>query len=156
MSPSRSPSERKQEVASVVATITRQNLDFQAARKLGSPFLQGHQFLRQTPGQLARNFGKNFVIDLQEALKKSEIATESDDGGWLGPIGSAYGLHYVWLSQFEPARDAELQEVERQLLVDLDYAANKQALQCAIAALRVNFDVRGREQKAPDDEAGCE
>lgn len=149
-------SERKQEVAAVVDAITRQELGLQAARKLGSPFLQGHRFLRQTPDQLARNFGKNFVIGLQETLKKSEITANSGDGGWLGPIRSAYGLHYVWLSQFEPARDAELHEVERQLLVDLDYAANKQALRCAIAALRVDFDVRGREQKAPDDEAGCE
>jgi hypothetical protein len=147
--------ERQQEVASVIATITSQDLDVQAARKLSSPFLQGHRFLRQTPGQLARNFGKTFVIGLQEALKKSEIA-ESGGGEWLGLIRSAYGVHYVWLSQFEPARDAELQEVEQQLRVDLEYAANKQALQCAIAALRLEFDVRGREQKEPGNGVDCE
>ncbi|HIL99133.1 MAG TPA: peptidyl-prolyl cis-trans isomerase [Pseudomonadales bacterium] len=146
---------REQDTASVIATITRQDLDIQAARKLGAPFLQGHQFLRQTPGQLARNFGKNFVIGLEQALKKSEIAA-SGDSGWLGPIRSAYGLHYVWLSQYEPARDAELQEVEQQLLVDLAYTANKQALQCAIAALRVEFDVRGKALKEPDEGVSCE
>jgi len=148
--------ERQQEVASVISTITRQDLDVQTARKLGSPFLQGYQFLRQTPGQLARNFGKNFVIGLQEALQKSETAAESGGGEWLGPIRSAYGLHYVWLSQFEPARNVELQEVEQQLRVDLEYAANKQALQCAIAAQRLEFDVRGREQKEPDNGVDCE
>jgi hypothetical protein len=147
--------EREQGMASVIATITSKDLDIQAARKLGAPFLQGHQFLRQTPGQLARNFGKNFVIGLEEALQKSELAA-SGDSGWLGPIRSAYGLHYVWLSQYEPARDAELQEVEQQLLMDLAYTANQQALQCAIAALRVEFDVRGRALKEPDEWISCE
>lgn len=146
--------EREQGMASVIATINSQNLDIQAARKLGAPFLQGHQFLRQTPAQLARNFGKNFVTGLEETLKESEIAASSDSG-WLGPIRSAYGLHYVWLSQYEPARDAELQEVEQQLLVDLAYTANKQALQCAVAALRVEFDVRGKALKEPDEGVSC-
>ena len=147
-------SEGQHDAASVIATITKQNLGIQEARKLGSPFLQGHQFVRQTPGQLSRNFGKNFVVGLAEALQKSELA-KSGDSGWLGPIGSAYGLHYVWIFEFKPARDAELEEVKQQLLTDLEYAANKQTLQCAIAVLRVEFDVRGRALKEPGEEGIC-
>ena len=145
--------EREQEVASVIAAISRQNLDVQAARKQGSPFLQGHQFLRQTPDQLTRYFGKQFVIALEEALKHSAIV-ESGGAGWLGPIRSVYGLHYIWLSEFEPAGDASLQDVKQRLLLDLQYAADKQALRCAVAALRVEFDVRGRDLQA-DDGKGC-
>jgi hypothetical protein len=60
------------------------------------------------------------------------------------------------LSRFEPARDAELKEVEQQLRVDLEYAAGKQALQCAIAALRLEFEVRGRTLQDADEAGGCE
>nr|MCS5559286.1 peptidylprolyl isomerase [Oceanospirillaceae bacterium] len=93
-------------------------------------------------------------VGLAEALQKSELV-ESGDSGWLGPIGSAYGLHYVWLSEFKPARDAELEEVKQQLLTDLEYTANKQTLQCAIAVLRVEFDVQGRALKEPGEEGIC-
>ena len=93
---------------------------------------------------------------LQKALQASQSAAVSGDGRWLGPVRSVYGLHYVWLSRFEPAQDAELKEVEQQLRIDLEYAAAKQALQCAIAALRLEFDVRGRTQKDSDEASGCE
>jgi len=148
-------SERQQDAESVIASIASQGLNIQAARKLGAPFLQGHQFLKQTPAQLTRNFGQHFVVGLDEAIQQSEIA-EFGDSGWLGPIGSAYGLHYVWLSQFEPARDAELQEVKQKILADLEYTANKQALQCAIAALRTEFDVRGSTLQEADAGVSCE
>jgi hypothetical protein len=148
--------EREQDVASVVTEIMEQRLSARAARQLGSPFLQGYQFVKQTPDQLARNFGDRFVMGLQKALQESQSRAESGDGQWLGPIRSVYGLHYVWLSRFEPARDAELKEVEQQLRVDLEYAAGKQALQCAIAALRLEFEVRGRTLQDADEAGRCE
>ena len=49
-----------------------------------------------------------------------------------------------------------VKHVEQQLRIDLEYAAAKQALQCAIAALRLEFDVRGRTQKDSDEASGCE
>ena len=101
---------------------------------LGSPFLQGHRFLRQTPDQLAGNFGRHFVQALQ---------AEPAELGWLGPITSAYGIHYLWLIQFEPARDPELHEVKQQLQADLGYVAKKQGLQCAIGKLRSEYVVQG-------------
>ena len=115
---------------SIIAKISKEQLDIEAARVLGSPFLQGNRFLRQTPDQLTRNFGRHFVQALQE---------QQPAPGWLGPIASAYGLHYLWLSEFEPARDAELHEVKQQLLADLDYVAQKQGLQCAIEKLRSEY-----------------
>ena len=149
------PAERQHEVAAAIDLIAAQDLDIQAARRLGAPFLQGHQFIGQTPDQLARNFGNHFIAGLEQAFAQSNLAA-SGNGGWLGPIPSAYGLHYVWLSKFEPARDAELQEVEQQLRADLQYTANKRALQCGIAAMRVEFDIRGKALKARDEEQACE
>jgi hypothetical protein len=79
------------------------------------------------------------VLRLEQALKESKAEGKQ----WLGPIRSAYGLHYVWLEAFERARDAELQEVERQLRYDLEYAAKKHALQCSIIARRNDYEIRG-------------
>jgi len=70
--------------------------------------------------------------------------------GWLGPIPSAYGFHYIWLVDFEPARDAELQEVKQQLLIDLNYVAKKRALPCAIATLRSEYVMQGGTWNAED------
>jgi hypothetical protein len=151
--------ERESEIAAILATIAEQKLGVRSARQLGSPFLQGHQFSRQTPDQLARNFGKGFVIGLEQALHKSQMKQQQ----WLGPIPSAYGLHYVWLTEFEPARAAELREVEQQLRHDLEYAAKNQTLQCAIATLREDYDVKGQDQMGSDlkerdvnDGEGCQ
>ena len=148
--------QQESKVAAIIATITEEKLDVRSARQLGSPFLQGHQFSRQTPDQLARNFGKGFVFSLRQALNTSQSQTKTEQ--WLGPIPSAYGLHYVWITQFEPARDAQLWEVEQQLRHDLEYAAKKQTLQCAIAVLRKNYDVKGQDQKGLHlrDEEGCQ
>ncbi len=132
-------------MSSAITKISAENLDIQAARKLGAPFLQGHIFLRQTPDQLARNFGKHFVEALVEAREREPAKL-----GWLGPIPSAYGFHYIWLAEFEPARDAELQEIKQQLLIDLNYIAKKRALQCAIAILRSEYVMQGGTWNAED------
>jgi hypothetical protein len=146
--------ERESEVAAIIATVTEQKLDVRSARQLGSPFLQGHQFSRQTPDQLARNFGKGFVFSLEQALSTSHTQSQTETQQWLGPLPSAYGLHYVWVTQFEPARYALLREVEQQLRHDLEYAAKKQTLQCAIAVLRKVYDVKGQDQKGLDVKDG--
>ncbi|MEJ6515213.1 MAG: peptidylprolyl isomerase [Pseudomonadales bacterium] len=132
---------------SVIAKISDEKLDIQAARTLGAPFMQGHRFLRQTPEQLARNFGRHFVEALVEAMEREPAKL-----GWLGPMPSAYGLHYIWLADYEPTRDAELQEIQQQLLIDLNYSAEKRALRCAIATLRSEYVMQG----GASNEQGCQ
>jgi len=145
-------------VAAAIATIIEQKLDVQSARQLGSPFLQGHQFARQTPDQLARNFGKGFVFSLEQALGKtlpqSKALSQTNTQKWLGPIRSAYGLHYVWIAEFEPDRDAQLWEVEQQLRHDLEYARENQALECAIEVLRKDYEIRGQGRNGFDEKSG--
>jgi len=134
-------------MSSVIAKISDEKLDIQAARTLGAPFIQGHRFLRQTPEQLKRDFGRHFVEALVEAMER-----ETTKLGWLGPMPSAYGLHYIWLEDFEPARDAELPEIKQQLLIDLNYSAKKRALLCAIATLRSEYVMQG----GASNEQGCQ
>ena len=126
--------ERQNEAEAAVATITEQQLDASQALELSSPFLPGYRFNRQSPDQLARQFGSEFVENLQ--------AANPEPGSWVGPIRSTYGLHYVWVSEVEPGRDATLDEVREQLLRDLESRASANALQDSIAALREQYEVR--------------
>lgn len=126
--------ERESEIEQVIATIAEQNLTVTEARELSSPFLPGYRFKRQSPDQLARHFGAAFVKNLQE--------TEPAAGTWRGPVRSTYGLHYVWVEEVEPARDATLEEVRGLLLRDLESQARSEALQHSISVLRENYEVR--------------
>jgi hypothetical protein len=126
--------EREPELEGVIATIDQDELTAQDARRLSSPFLPGYQFNRQSPDQLARHFGASFVANLEQA--------QPEAGQWSGPIQSTYGLHYVWVSAIEPARDARLEEVEPQLRRDLESLARSEALQNAIEELRADYEVR--------------
>lgn len=125
--------DREAEVESVIETIAQQDLNATEAREMSSPFLPGYQFRRQTPDQLARHFGASFVQNLQEA--------DPQPGTWRGPLRSTYGLHYVWVSELEPDREATLDEVRVQLLRDLESRAKAKALGESIATLREHYEV---------------
>lgn len=129
---------QQNELAKLVAKINQQNLSFQEVKHLGAPFIQGHKFTRQSSVKLAQNFGQQFVDGLEQATTKSEVSA----GNWLGPVPSVYGFHYIWLTAFEPARNARLEEVEQELRADLHYLAQQAALKDAIARLRQGYDVR--------------
>ena len=125
---------REAEAAAVIAKIEAANLTPQQARELSSPFLPGYRFTRQTPDQLARNFGTAFVQNL--------TSLDLHAGQWVGPVRSTYGTHYVWLDQIEAARDAELDEVRPQVQRDLESLSKQAALRHAIHALRENSEIR--------------
>lgn len=126
--------QRKEEAEAAIARINEEGLDAAAALELSSPFLPGYRFTRQSPDQLARQFGSGFVNNLQ--------AVDPQAGSWVGPIGSTYGLHYVWVSEVEPGRDATLDEVRPQLLRDLESRASAAALQQGIESMREQYEVR--------------
>jgi hypothetical protein len=125
--------EREGAVQDAIDTISRQGLDVAAARELGSPFLPGYRFTRQSPDQLARHFGAAFVDNLQ--------ATDPQPDNWSGPVRSTYGLHYVWVEAVEPARDATIEEVRGLLQRDLESRARSEALRASIDDLRQNYEV---------------
>jgi len=126
--------EREGEFETVAAKILEQDLDPEEALQFSSPFLPGYRFNGQTPDQLARNFGTAFVENLQAAGPEA--------GRWVGPVRSTYGLHFVWVSEVEPARDATLDEVRTRLVRDLESRARAAALEEGIAALRQDYEVR--------------
>lgn len=125
--------ERQAEAEAAVAQVNAQQLDPAAALELSSPFLPGYRFTRQTPDQLARHFGSSFVTNL--------LAAQPQAGHWVGPVRSTYGLHYVWVNEIEPGRDATLDEVRTQLLRDLESRASDAALQDSISKMRADYEV---------------
>lgn len=125
--------EREAEAEAAVAQVNAQQLDPAAALELSSPFLPGYRFTRQTPDQLARHFGSAFVTNL--------LAEQPQAGHWVGPVRSTYGLHYVWVNEVEPGRDATLDEVRTQLLRDLESRASDAALQDSIGKMRAAYEV---------------
>jgi parvulin-like peptidyl-prolyl isomerase len=125
--------EREAEVESVIAAIQAQGLDATEAREFSSPFLPGYRFTRQSPDQLARHFGSAFVENLR--------ATDPQPGTWRGPVRSTYGVHYVWVEDVEPSRDATLEEVRGLLQRDLESRERTQALRESIDAMRENYEV---------------
>lgn len=124
---------READADDVIAEVNEKNLTPEEARELSSPFLPGYRFTRQTPDQLARHFGTSFVENLLQA--------EPQAGHWVGPVRSTYGVHYVWVSEMEPARDATLDEVRQQLQRDLESRAKEMALRESIAALREHYEI---------------
>lgn len=126
--------EREPEVPEVIAAITEQGMGAEEALAMSSPFLPGYRFMEQTPEQLARQFGTEFVRNLEQAHPQA--------GQWLGPIRSTYGLHYVFVLAVEPPRDATLEEVRTQLVRDLQSRARASALRESIAQLRREYEVR--------------
>jgi len=126
--------ERVSDAEAVIARVNRENLTPLQARELSSPFLPGYRFTAQTPDQLARHFGTSFVENLQQ--------TDPQPGHWVGPVRSTYGMHYVWVSELEPARDATLEEVRLQLQRDLESRAKDSALRDSIDAMRQNYEIR--------------
>ena len=125
--------EREAEAEQVIARINSEALKPEQARELGSPFLPGYRFMRQTPEQLSRHFGAAFVMNLEQA---GPVA-----GQWLGPVRSTYGLHYVFVEALEPSRDATLEEVRPLLVRDLESRARAAALQESIENLRQDYEV---------------
>ncbi len=128
------PREREAEITEAIAQIKAQDLAPEQARSRSSPFLPGYVFSHQSPEQLARHFGAAFVMNLEKAGPQA--------GEWVGPVRSTYGLHYVFVHDIEPSRDASLEEVRGQLQRDLESRARAEALDVAIAELREHYEVR--------------
>jgi hypothetical protein len=126
--------DRESEIESVMTRVALESLDAEGARHLGSPFLLGYEFWQQTPHQLAGLFGTSFP----EQLEKIDLSI----GRWHGPIASSYGYHYIWLHEFQAARPARFEEVERQLRQELFGKARSLALQRGKESLRAEYEVR--------------
>ena len=126
--------ERSGEMGALVSRVSAENMNPEAARMLGSPFLSGYTFKEQSPDQIARIFGASFSEQL--------AAMTPTQGGWVGPVTSAFGVHYVYIEAFKPARTLELGEVSQRIARDLDREAEAQAVTDWVTTAMARYEVR--------------
>jgi len=126
--------DRSEEMSALVSSVSAENLKPEAARMLGSPFLSGYTFKQQSPDQIARVFGASFSEQL--------AAMTPEQGGWIGPVTSAFGVHFVYIEEFKPARTLELSEVSQRIARDLDREAEAQAVTDWVTAAMARYEVR--------------
>jgi hypothetical protein len=126
--------ERSQEMSALISTVSAENLNPEAARMLGSPFLSGYTFKQQSPDQIARVFGASFSEQLAAMTPKQ--------GAWVGPMTSAFGVHYVYIQAFTPARTLQMSEVSEGIARDLAREAETQAVTDWVTAAMARYEVR--------------
>ena len=127
------PRDRREDQEAFESQIDWTSLDTNQALQYGFPFLSGYRFVDHTLAQLARQFGNQFVEQL-----RADSATQN---AWIGPLESTFGMHYVWLENVQPERDARLSEVRRLLINDLQQQANTAALRTSINQLRRSYEM---------------
>lgn len=85
------------------------------------------------------------------ALLGDEVAAalrEAPVGRWLGPVRSAYGLHFVWLVGRRQGELPALTEIEDRVRQDLLASRRRQAVEEGIAALRDRVELAVEEAGA--------
>lgn len=82
----------------------------------GDPSLLQRDFTDITDIQLARNLGSEF----SESLKDKPL------NKWFGPIESALGLHFIYLTEHVAAKLRTFDTIKQKVLVDWHYQNLKQ------------------------------
>ena len=101
------------------------------ARSQGDPFLHPAHLGLQTEAQLAKQLGSEFARG----------AMSLEPGRWEGPLGSAYGMHVVWVHERQQAREPELESVRRSAASSMQAEANAAALEARLVDLRARYVV---------------
>ncbi len=125
--------ERSEEMRALVTRVSAENLNPEAARILGSPFLSGYTFKQQSTDQIARVFGASFSEQLS--------AMAQGQRGWIGPVTSAFGVHYVYIEEFKPTRTLQLSEVSQRIARDLAREAEAQAVTDWVTEAMARYEV---------------
>jgi hypothetical protein len=115
------------------ANSTKASLDDGAdAKVLGDSTLLPAEIMSSSSVELARVFGTEFVNAL----------TELSVGDWQGPIRSGYGLHFVKIDEYLPAREPKLEEVRSAVERDLLSDKSQKIGEAFYTALRARYTVR--------------
>lgn len=92
--------------ADSVAVAERQLTDLEKGadpNQLGDRFMLQSEYLRKSPDEVARHFGRQFA----------EAIFQVEPGTWAGPVQSGYGLHLVLVDVVEAAFQPPFEEVRQ-------------------------------------------
>ena len=84
-----------------------------------------------SPDEITRQFGKDFA----DALVVLE------PGDWVGPIGSAFGIHLVRVAEHRPARQPALAEIRGAVLAEWRDQRRREAKEQTYQRLRERYEV---------------
>lgn len=132
----------------------------EAGKPDGSPYERAEVILAELRAGSASDGDNTLLPRRMQSASEPEIgAVFGDDfaadlvllegGGWLGPIASSFGLHLVRVDDRVPARMAELEEVRREVLRELESARRAVQNDRFLEQLRAQYEV---EVRMPRDE----
>lgn len=113
----------------VTASLAQARIPNEAV--LGDSFLLGDQFEETRESEVANNFGKGFADKLFAAR----------EGSWEGPIASAFGLHFVFVSERIKGGQPPLEEVRESVKREWTNARRVSKLDEFYHSLRDRYEV---------------
>ena len=126
-----SPDRRADAAADAKAALA--DLDPEAWRKTGDPFMLGRTYTHAGLKRVERDFGADFIAGL---------AKLSTGGDWQGPIQSAYGLHLLRLDAKSPPLGADYESVATRVAADFDADRRSVANKAHFDDLKAQYSVR--------------
>jgi hypothetical protein len=108
------------------------------ATALGDPFLLGEEFHAVSQNDVARMFGESFA-------KRISVL---EQGRWQGPISSAFGQHFVFISQRIPGSLPMLDAVRQAVRREWANARRVEAEQKLYGSLRARYEIVVEAQPA--------
>src|SRR5271157_5575092 len=130
-SPDKRGKNAQEDAAKVLAKIAGQPEDTKLAVSLADPFMFQDYYGDRTPAALAKEFGPQFAVALEEVKP----------GTWQGPIESGYGWHLVFVDTVIPGRVPALEEIEPDVKTAWLGEQKATAWQKAYAEMRAKYAV---------------
>ena len=97
----------------------------------GDRFMLQRRYIRRTPDEVARHFGRQFATEILELPR----------GEWVGPVASGYGLHLVYVEGLEEAFLPELADVRRTVREEYLSQRRREVDEMFYSQLRDGYDV---------------
>jgi hypothetical protein len=110
------------------------------AAELGDRIMLEHAFASVTPQEIARLFGEGFA----QAVRALE------PGGWIGPVDSGLGRHFVRVSARQPGRLPKLEAVRERIAAEWQARHTRQQQEATYQRLREGYEVIVEPVDVPD------
>ena len=130
-SPDRRGAHAREDAAKALARLAGQPENSALAGSLADRFMFQDYYADRAPGEIAKEFGPQFVVALE--------ATKT--GSWQGPIESGYGWHLVFVDIVIPGRIPPFEEAEEDVKTAWLAEQKQQAWDKAYKEMRAKYTV---------------
>lgn len=103
-----------------------------SVERLGDPFPLGRRFTGRTRAQVSSVLGEGMA----------EAVFAAEEGAWVGPVPSRFGLHVVRVEELRAARNPPLEDVRARVRGDWLEERREEANRVAQQRLRRRYDIR--------------